>query len=154
MTGKPKRAAIVNITDMGMAGLDAFVDERLYHYNTQATGVTGGLALVGAIRNASGQVLGAVSGHTWGGTCEILRLWVHDAHRRQGLGTALIEAAEREARRRGCAQVCLSTHTFQAPRFYERRGYRCVGSIEDYPPGHAKRFYVKRLDDDREAGTV
>ena len=43
------------------------------------------------------------------------------------LGSEIIEAAEDEARKRGCTSAVLYTITFQAPGFYERQGYRCSG---------------------------
>ena len=61
------------------------------------------------------------------------------------IGSALFEAAEREAARRGCQQVLLLTHSFQAPSFYERHGYVRHATIADYPLGHAEHIYVKRL---------
>jgi ribosomal protein S18 acetylase RimI-like enzyme len=51
-----------------------------------------------------------------------------------------------------CGQVLLSTHSFQAPGFYERLGYEREASIEGYPKGHANVFYLKKLA--REDGCV
>jgi hypothetical protein len=39
----------------------------------------------------------------------------------------------------------LETHSFQARPFYEKCGYKVFGTLEDYPPGHAKFFLRKRL---------
>ena len=65
--------------------------------------------------------------------------------RGSGLGTRVLAAAEEEVRRRGCEQVALSTHTFQAPRFYARRGYVECGRTPAYPRGHDQIHLVKRL---------
>jgi ribosomal protein S18 acetylase RimI-like enzyme len=62
-----------------------------------------------------------------------------------GYGTALIEAAEREAFARGCTQIVLSTHSFQAPRLYERLGFEIIGTHFDYPRGHQKHYLRKEL---------
>jgi len=75
----------------------------------------------------------------------IAHLWVHEAHRRRGLGRELLQAAEAEAGRRGCEQVVLSTHSFQAPEFYERLGYVKRAVIADWPKGYSDIVYVKRL---------
>ena len=65
--------------------------------------------------------------------------------RRRGLGTRLLAAAEREIGRRGCGQVALSTHSFQAPGFYARFGYQECGRTPAYPRGHDEIHLVKRL---------
>jgi len=70
---------------------------------------------------------------------------VHEDQRQRGIGRALVQALEAEAARRGCALVTLSTHTFQAPGFYTKLGYQQVATIPDYPQGHAKLHYIKRL---------
>ena len=57
----------------------------------------------------------------------------------------LLAAAEEEIRRRGCRQVALSTHSFQAPGFYARFGYRECGRTPAYPRGYDQIHLVKRL---------
>ena len=127
------------------AKLRTLLDKRIYEFNVEATGVRDGRAFAGVVHDASGEILAAIDGHTWGACCYIAHLWVDAAHRRQGIGRALLEAAEREAARRGCQQVLLLTHSFQAPSFYERHGYVRHATIPDYPLGHAEHVYVKRL---------
>ncbi len=56
-----------------------------------------------------------------------------------------MQAAEREAVRRGCHQIVLSTHSFQAPRFYEKLGFRRLAAIPNYPKGHEYIIYIKYL---------
>ena len=64
---------------------------------------------------------------------------------RARLGTRLLEAAEEEARRRGCRQIVLMTFSFQAPAFYERRGFEAIATIDDHPRGHRNLLMHKRL---------
>src|SRR5688572_1471546 len=58
-----------------------------------------------------------------GGCCELSPFRVYERYRRQGLGAVLRRSGEAEAVARGCAQVVLAIHNFQAPDFYERMGY-------------------------------
>ncbi len=69
-----------------------------------------------------------------------------ESRRGQGLGRTLLEAAKAEAVRRGCIQIVLLTHSFQAPAFYERLGYVKQATIPNYPDGHAQFVYLKRLE--------
>ena len=127
------------------AQLEAFLIERIYAFNAQATGYFDARLLGGCVRDEAGELVGAFNGHTWGGCCVIAHVWVRSSHRRHGLGRKLLRAAEEEAMRRGCEQVVLSTHSFQAPAFYERLGYERQAVIAGQPKGHADFVYVKRL---------
>jgi ribosomal protein S18 acetylase RimI-like enzyme len=125
--------------------LDAFLGDRLYEFNSTTTGIFDGELLSAVVEDASGAIVAGLSGHTWGGCCEVGRIWVHESMRGAGLGTALMRAAEAEAQRRGCVQMVLSTHSFQAPAFYEKLGFERLASIPDYPAGFENIIYRKRL---------
>lgn len=144
MNPKPPLPPIVIESDFSPE-LDLVLDERLYEFNVRATRIDDGRMLFAKLEDERGALVAGIAGHTWGGCCEITRLWVHESRRGQGLGRALLAAAEREAARRGCDRVLLMTHSFQAPAFYEKLGYARRASIEDYPKGHAKHLYEKRL---------
>jgi ribosomal protein S18 acetylase RimI-like enzyme len=124
----------------------SFLGDRRYEFNVAATGISDGVLLGIFLRDDDGIMTAGLHGHTWGGTCEISRLWVSEDLRHQGVGSRLMKAAEDEARRRGCRQMFLSTHSFQAPAFYERLGFSEIGRISDYPAGHDQVFLRKHLD--------
>lgn len=123
----------------------AFLEDRLYEFNVAATGIADGRPLAIFVRAEDGQILAGLCGHTWGGCCEIRQVWVDEPVRRRGLGTALLQAAEAEARRRGCLQILLATHSFQAPDFYRRLGFELIAAAQDYPQGHQNLLLRKRL---------
>jgi ribosomal protein S18 acetylase RimI-like enzyme len=123
------------------------LEDRLYEFNVAATGIADGRGLALTVRDGAGRMVAAAAGHSWGGTCELKQVWVDEALRRQGLGRALVLAAIAEAEARGCTQMLLATHSFQAPRFYAQLGFRELARIDDYPRGHAQLWLVRSLGD-------
>jgi ribosomal protein S18 acetylase RimI-like enzyme len=94
--------------------------------------------------DAAGRTLGGLTAHTVWDWLYIERLWIDAAARGRAYGGRLMELAEAEARRRGCAHAHVRTYSFQARGFYERHGFRIIGELDGYPPGHA--FYWMRKD--------
>src|SRR6185436_1285136 len=123
-----------------------FLDDQINAYNLATTGIPFGGLLACFVRDKAGQIVAGIYGWTWGDCCEIKSLWVHADWRRQRYGTRLLQVAEQEAARRGCAQIVLSTHSFQAPEFYRKRGYEVVGSVEGYPREHQSIYLRKSLE--------
>jgi GNAT superfamily N-acetyltransferase len=93
---------------------------------------------------------GCVAGGLWGCTlCQWLHvqmLFVPEALRGRGVGSALMTLAETEARSRGCLGVHVDALSFQATAFYPKIGYTVFGVLEDFPPGHRRVFFHKRFD--------
>jgi ribosomal protein S18 acetylase RimI-like enzyme len=123
----------------------AFLEAKVVESTLRSAGIDDDRDLAIFVREPDGEIVAGVSGGTWGGCCELSHLWVDDAARGQGLGSALVRAAEDEARHRGCTCVVLFTHDVQAPGFYERLGYETVGVVDDYPVGSAARWFRKQL---------
>jgi GNAT superfamily N-acetyltransferase len=119
--------------------------DEIDEFNLQATGMTEFHELLNVETDDCGELLGGVYGWTWGGTCWIEALWVRADMRRRRVGSRLLASVEVDARRHGCQQLALYTHTFQAPRFYERHGFEVVGALDDYPKGHSKLLLRKPL---------
>ncbi len=80
----------------------------------------------------------------WGGF-HIDMLVVPEALRGQGVGSRLIQAAEAEARRRGCDHMWLDTYNFQARPFYERFGFEVFGQFDGPAPIYPRFFMKKAL---------
>jgi GNAT superfamily N-acetyltransferase len=123
----------------------AYVEDQLNAYSVRVTGYTDYLPLAIFLRGSDGQIVAGLTGFTWGHALKIGYVWVHEDHRRQGYGTRLIQAAEREAVVRGCRQAVLDTHSFQAPNFYPKLGYVRCGLAEDWPVGYRQYYFTKRL---------
>jgi len=130
-------------TDPTPAEIDA-LEHRLYEFNSGVTGIVDALGMTVFGHDAQGELVAGLCGHTWGGCCEIRQVWVHEKHRRQGIGRRLLELAETEARRRGGSQILLATHSFQAPEFYRKLGFEIVHSLPDYPRGH-QHLHLRKI---------
>ena len=123
-----------------------YLEDRLYEFNSAATGITDGEWLAIFVRDDDHRIVAGICGNTWGGCLEIRQFWVEEARRKQGLGTRLLAAAEQEARRRACRQMLLMTFSFQAPAFYAKHGFEVVAVVDDHPDGHKNMLLRKRLD--------
>jgi GNAT superfamily N-acetyltransferase len=128
----------------------AFLEARVAEQTAAVTGMAAEpeTELAIFVRDDAGAIVAGISGWTWGGCAELQHMWVDDARRGQGLATALLDAAEAEAVRRGCGQVVLFTHAANSGaggERYTRRGYELVGRVDDYPVGDAALWFRKRL---------
>jgi len=122
-----------------------FLEDRLYEFNAGTTGISDGRSLGVFLRDEAKNIVAGAAGHTWGETCELRQVWVAASNRGRGLGRRLIAEAEAEALRRGCRQLVLATHTFQAPEFYRKLGFDVVSELTDYPRGYSHLVLRKRL---------
>jgi GNAT superfamily N-acetyltransferase len=125
--------------------IEAFLADRIYEFNARATGCFDAEVFSATQRDESDAIRAGVYGYTWCGCCYVSYLWVRESERERGIGTALLAAVEKHARARGCKVVLLATHSFQAPRFYERLGYVQEAVVRDHPVGHSSLHFAKHL---------
>lgn len=126
------------------AGETSFVEESLYRFNAVATGQSPHRTIVLFARDPAAAIRGGLLGYVWADWLHITHLWVAEGFRKRGLGSRLLAGAEREASRAKARGAFLSTFDFQAPEFYERRGYEVYASLPDYPPGHVE-FHMRKI---------
>jgi GNAT superfamily N-acetyltransferase len=129
------------------ADLAARLTEELTAFNIAATGADDQRHLSVRVDDGAGQLVAGLAGWTWGGCGGINLVWVRADCRRQGWGARLLQAAEAEARARGCTRMVVSSMTFQAPGFYQRHGYVETGRTLGLPGGHADIHLLKALSD-------
>jgi ribosomal protein S18 acetylase RimI-like enzyme len=122
-----------------------FLEDRLYEYNAQQTGVDDGQWLAIFLRDEQGTIQAGLKGWTWCGSCYIQSVWVHPDRRGHNIGTHLLQAAEQEARTRGCQQIVLDSYSFQAPGFYQKLGFEVFAILEEHPRNHRNYYLRKRL---------
>ena len=89
--------------------------------------------------------LAGVTGETFGNWLCIHYFFVNENMRGQGIGRSILEAAEGEAKKRGCKYAFVDTFSFQAPDFYIKLGYKEVFTLEEYPYTGKRHYYTKTL---------
>lgn len=97
------------------------------------------------IRDEQGRKLAGLTGSTTGSWLRIDMLWVSEALRGQGTGSKLMQAAEQEARDRGCRYAQVDTASFQARPFYEKLGYTLRLTLANYMDHHQRHYLTKVL---------
>ena len=122
-----------------------WIEDRLYEFNKAVTGHHDGLGLGFAFVDEAGETVAAAAGYTWGKISEIKQMWVHEAHRGQGLGRALLDAMVEEASARGVLRVWVASYDFQAPGMYEKAGFRRMAEFDGWPEGHVNVILCKTL---------
>ena len=144
MAANPSSESL-EITETAQASDIAQLEANIDSLNAIVTGIDDARLLSIMLKRADGELYAGLHGHTWGRTCQIKLLWVAEQERGQGLGAALLRAAEDEARSRGCKQIMLATHDFQAPGFYRSQGYEEFGTLKGYPGGVTRHSFTKSL---------
>lgn len=96
-----------------------------------------------AVKKDDRLVAGVVAEST-GDRVEVSYLYVHEGHRGQGLGTALMEHLEERAVEAGMSRILLDTYSFQAPGLYRKLGYT-EAAVLPASEGHTHHYFVKEL---------
>ena len=123
----------------------AFVNNALQKFNDEKVGPDNHELLNIVEYDNSGNIIAGILGGTYWGWMHIDILWVDENHRKQGLGTQLLKAAESEAIKRGCHSVHVDTMSWQAPDFYKKHGYETISELNDIPSGNKKFHLIKKL---------
>lgn len=132
------------VVGTGDSEFDQRLSDELDAYNAAATpGVAPAEELTVRIED-DGELLAGASGWTWGEAAGIAMTWVAADQRGSGLGAALLDAFETEARRRGATHVFVTSFTFQAPAFYERHGYREIFRWEGVPTAGRDDVHLRK----------
>ena len=123
-----------------------YIREALNQFNNEKVGEDGHTPLSIVEYDEHGNTIGGILGGTYWGWMYVDILWVHENHRKQGIGSKLLSMAEQEAIRRGCHRVHLDTMSWQAPEFYKKHGYEVIGVLPDIPSGNQKYLLKKDLN--------
>lgn len=116
-------------------------------YNASQAGDAGAEKFALLVRDEqTNEVLGGMYGKLLYRWMFIELLAIPEQTRGQGTGSRLMGMAEDLAREKNCVGIWLDTFDFQAPDFYRKHGFSEFGQLQDYPPGHQRLFFHKRVD--------
>src|SRR4051794_33341722 len=116
------------------------LEDKIYEFNSKKIMKYDGSLFAKTVNDEHGTLVAGIAGWTWAGVCEITELWVDENLSKNGIGGKLLDAAEKEAYRKGCPTIFVRSYSFQAPHFYERYGYKIEHIIENFPIGY--RYYI------------
>lgn len=137
-------APIINVSDTVDERTAEVVTNGLDEFNKAAAGYRDRLPLCVSVTDpATGEVVGGALGRSSLGLLFLDYIYLPEYLRGGGVGSQLLEAFENEGRRRGCRAAVLYTISFQAPGFYQKRGWTVFGEVPSDPPGTTRIFLSK-----------
>lgn len=99
------------------------------------------------IKNKDNEEIGGIlAGIGYWNGLEIKTLWVKEEYRKKKIGTLLLTHAEEIAKKKRVTISMLDTFDFQAEEFYLKNGYTIIGEILDFPEGHKRIYFSKKLN--------
>ncbi|MDR5856705.1 GNAT family N-acetyltransferase [Caballeronia sp. LZ062] len=87
--------------------------------------------------------VGGLAGFTAWNWLFVKWLWIREDARGRGLARRALEAAEAEARKRGCRAAWLDTLNPQARDLYARCGYQTFGELARFH-GERSRYFMQK----------
>jgi GNAT superfamily N-acetyltransferase len=145
MPGDSPAALTFRLTDQPSPGDVGVIEQALTEFNVARARPYDRLPLHVFLHGENGATIGGLTGFTnWEWLC-VDCFWLPENLRGSGWGARLLDAAEDEARRRGCRHSHLYSYSFQAPEFYQKRGYAIYATLDGYPPGEKRVLLRKDL---------
>jgi GNAT superfamily N-acetyltransferase len=135
----------VIVTDAADPDELAALGQQLSAFNDADVGASGRRALAVLVRDETGALVAGINGYTGWGWLYTQWLWVHERLRGQNMAGRMLEAAEAEARVRGCHSAWIDTFNPKAERAYRKAGYEVFGELPDFPVGRTRKFLKKHL---------
>ena len=98
----------------------------------RALAAEGSAQPVACFLREAGAVIAGASGKTEYARLFVAYLWVQSEHRRQGIGTQVLQELERAAREDGCRDSLIETLDDGVASMYQGLGYAPVAVVRDY----------------------
>ncbi len=92
------------------------------------------------------KIIGIIAGHTYYEEIYIENLIVLEEYRNRNIGSQLLQKVEDNYKNKGFKNINLTTYNFQAPKFYEKKGYTMEFIRENKENSKLSKYYfVKYL---------
>lgn len=124
---------------------EATIHASLMAHNAVMLGASDPQSIYIPLKNEAGEVDGGLIGLIRRGWLHVDYLFVPERLRGLGMAGKLLQAAEDEARKRGCKGAFIDTANPVARRAYKRQGYETFGTLEGYTDTHSITWMKKML---------
>ena len=128
-----------------LAAVKRVIAKGLDTHNIAAAGPYRDSDFIVSVRDAKGATRAGFWVEVYYESAFLRWAWVDPKLHRRGIGRALMQAAENEARARGAVNLWLDTFSFQARPFYEKLGFEVFGTLTMGRPGVERYFLTKTL---------
>jgi ribosomal protein S18 acetylase RimI-like enzyme len=134
---------ITIVSEDGHGAIAKFLDTSIKAWSDRVVGPARRQWYSYAAQTPNGDICGGVACYIYRDVLLVDTLWLDDAFRGRGLGSQLMDMAERRGREEACAFAFLDTMNWQARPFYEKRGYRVFHEFQ-MEGGKYTRFYMRK----------
>ena len=90
-------------------------------------------------------IIGGALGQIIWGWYYLSDFYINEEYRNQGIGTQIIDKIEQFAKENNALGVRIDSWNFQAPKFYQKLGYKVWGKFKDCPPGTTHYYMFKKF---------
>jgi len=90
-----------------------FLEDKIYEHNSSTINKSDAAFFSRIVRDENEHIIAGIAGWTWATACEITQLWVDENARKNGIGKLLLEAAEAEAKSKGCLTIVVKAIAFR-----------------------------------------
>lgn len=97
------------------------------------------------IKDEQGEMIAGVVVIRKGKFIDLQYLWVQEEHRKEGLGSHILNEVEKRAKEKGATRVSIETFGFQAPKFYPRHGYTLFAEAKNCIGKHSRYYFTKEI---------
>ncbi len=94
-------------------------------------------------KNEQGDIIGGATVWEHSDAFYIDILWVDEEHRKNKIGSQLIQQIAEQALTKNIRKLFVDTFAFQAVDFYLKQGFIVIGKLENYLLGH-DRIYLRK----------